>query len=75
MRPIDFSRDMRSLSRPRRFSREKSGSEGNRKDEKRSWSKEDRREFKEYRGCKCEDCIKMRKNAKEINVQLLIVMS
>ena len=61
---------MRSLSRPRRFSRERSESEGNRRDEKRSGSKEDRREFKNCRGCKCEDCIKMRKNVKEMNVQL-----
>ena len=70
MKPRDFSRDMRSVSRPRRFSRERSGSVGNRRDEKRSGSKEDRREFKNFIGCKCEECIKMRKNAKEMNVQL-----
>ena len=70
MRPRDFSKDKRLLSRPRRFLRERSGSQGNRRDEKRSGSKEDRREFKNCIGCKCEDCIKMRKNAKEMNVQL-----
>ena len=36
MKPRDFSRDMRSVSRPRRFSRERSRIVGNRKDEKRS---------------------------------------
>ena len=46
MKPKNFSRDMRSVSRPRRFSRERSGSVGNRRDEKRSGSKEDRREYK-----------------------------
>ena len=57
MRPRDFSRDMRSVSRPRRSSRERSVSIGNRRDEKRSGSKEDRREFKNCIGCKCEECI------------------
>ena len=68
MRPRYFLRDMRSVSRPRRSSRERSVSVGNRRDEKRSGSKEDRREFKNCRGCKCEDCIKIRKNAKEMNM-------
>merc|ERR1712002_132937 len=30
-------------------------------------SKEDRREFKNCIGCKCEACVKMRKNAQELN--------
>ena len=55
---------MRSASRPRRVSKERSGSAGNRRDEKRSGSKENKREFKSCIGCKCEECIKMRKKAK-----------
>ena len=65
MKPRDFSRDMRSVSRPRRVSRERSESTGNRRDEKRSGSRENKREFKSCIGCKCEECIKMRKNAKK----------
>ena len=49
MQPRDFSRDMRSFSRPRNYLKERgrSGSTGSRKDGKRSESKEDsNREFK-----------------------------
>ena len=46
MKPRDFSRDMRLVSRLRRFSRERSGSVGNRTHEKRSGSKEVMKEFK-----------------------------
>merc|ERR1712121_235876 len=38
--------------------------------EKRSGSKDERREYKNCIGCKCEDCKKMRQSAKEMNVQL-----
>ena len=64
---------MRSFSRPRNNSKERgrSGSTGSRRDGKRSESKEDsNREYKNCIGCKCESCVKMRKNAKEMNVQL-----
>ena len=70
MQPRDFSRDMRSFSRPRNTSRGRSGSTGTKKDDKRSESKEDNREYKNCIGCKCEACVKMRKNSKEMNVQL-----
>ena len=64
VRPRSFSRDMRSVSRQRDRSR------GEKTDEKRSGSKEDKREYKSCIGCKCDDCVKMRKSAKELNVQL-----
>ena len=64
VRPRSFSRDMRSVSRQRDRSR------GEKTDEKRSGSKEDKKEYKNCIGCKCEDCVKMRKSAKELNVQL-----
>ena len=64
MKPRDFSRDMRSVSRPRRVSRERSESTGNRRYEKICGSRENKREFKSCIGCKCEECIKMRKNKK-----------
>ncbi len=46
MQPRDFSRDMRSFSWPRNTSRGRSGSTGTKKDDKRSESKEDNREYK-----------------------------
>ena len=55
---------MRSVSRQRDRSR------GEKTDEKRSGPKEDKKEYKSCIGCKCEDCMKMRKSAKELNVQL-----
>ena len=45
-------------------------SRGEKTDEKRSGSKEDKREYKNCIACKCSDCVKMRKSAKELNVQL-----
>ena len=72
MRPRSFSRDMRSLSRNGDRSRDRSRdrSKGDRVNEKRSGSKDERREYKNCIGCKCEDCKKMRQSAKEMNVQL-----
>ena len=64
MRTRSFSRDMRSASWPRRFSRERSESVGSRRDEKRSGSRESRKDFKGCIGCKCGEDIKMRKSAK-----------
>ena len=57
---------MRSLSRQR----DRSKSEGGRTDEKRSGSKDNKKEFKNCIACKCNECIKMRKSANELNVQL-----
>merc|ERR1712240_32619 len=59
---------MRSVSRS--VSRQRDRSRGEKADEKRSGSKEDEKEYKNCIGCKCEDCVKMRKSAKELNVQL-----
>merc|ERR1712243_199481 len=73
-RPRNFSRDMRSMSRNGRDrsksenSRDRSRSERGRTDEKRSGSKENKKENRNCIGCKCVDCEKMRKNAKELNV-------
>merc|ERR1712101_103315 len=50
--------------------RGRSNSEGGRNDERRSGSKENKVEYNKCVGCKCKDCEKMRKNAKELNVQL-----
>ena len=64
---------MRSLSRQRDRSKSEGGrsnSERGRTDEKRSGSKDNKREYKSCIGCKCDDCVKMRKSAKELNVQL-----
>ena len=61
------------MSRPRYNSKERgrSGLTGSRKDDRRSGSKEtNRREFKNYIGCNCESFVKMRKNAKEMNILL-----
>ena len=56
---------MRSYSRNRESERGRSGS---RKDENRSRSGDNSsRDFNRCIGCKCEDCVKMRENAKEIN--------
>ena len=55
---------MRSVSRPRRERNESPGSR------KRSESRESRKDFKSCTACRCEDCRKMRKSAKEMNVQL-----
>ena len=62
IRPRSFSRDMRSVSRQR------DRSKGDKTNEKRSGSKEDKREYKSCIGCKCEDYVKMRNSAKELNV-------
>merc|ERR1711889_17190 len=40
------------------------------RERERSESKDSKKEYKNCIGCKCEDCVKMRKNAKELNVQL-----
>merc|ERR1712239_103001 len=81
--PRSFSRDMRSMSRNGRDrsrsgngrdrsrsenGKDRSRSERGRTDEKRSGSKENKREYRNCIGCKCVDCEKMRKNAKELNV-------
>merc|ERR1711873_22973 len=68
MRPRSFSRDMRSVSRNGDRSRDRS--RGDRVNEKRRGSKDERREYKNCIGCKGEDCKKMRQSAKEMNVQL-----
>ena len=72
MRPRSFSRDMRSQSRNGDRSRDRSRdrSKEDRVNEKRSGSKDERREYKNCIGCKFEDCKKMRQSAKEMNVQL-----
>merc|ERR1712029_454864 len=64
-RPRSFSRDMRSMSTN---SRDRSRSERGRTNEKRSGSKENKKEYRNCIGCKCVDCEKMRKNAKELSV-------
>merc|ERR1711989_14691 len=48
--------------------RDRSRSERGRTDEKRSGSKENKKEYRNCIGCKCVDCEKMRKNAKELSV-------
>ena len=50
--------------------RSRSKSEGGKTDEKRSGSKDDRKEFKNCIAYNCNECIKMGKCAKEFNVQL-----
>ena len=73
IQPRDFSRDMISFSRLRNNLKERgrSSSTRSRKDGKRSESKEDsNREYKNCIGCKCESCVKMRINPKEMNMQL-----
>ena len=55
---------MRSLSRQRDRSR------GEKTNENRSGSKEDKREYKNCIACKCNECVKIRKRAKKLNVQL-----
>merc|ERR1712121_101065 len=68
MRPRSFSRDIRSISR--NGDRSKDRSRGDRVNEKRSGSKDEKKEYKNCIRCKCEDCKKMRQSAKEMNVQL-----
>merc|ERR1711962_1777387 len=66
-RKRSFSRDMRSISRNKSKSpngRNRSTTERGRTNEKRS----DSIQYKNCIGCKCEDCEKMRKTAKELNV-------
>merc|ERR1712112_324293 len=70
-RQRSFSRDMRSMSRNRSKSpnsRDRSRTERGRTNEKRSGSKNNNKQYTYYIGCKCEDCEKMRKTAKELNV-------
>ena len=59
---------MRSVSRYGDRSRDRS--RGDKMSEKRSESKDSKKEYKNCIGCKYEECVKMRKNAKELNVQL-----
>ena len=65
---------MRSMSRNGRDrsrspnGRDRSRSERGRTNEKRSGSKENKKEYRNCIGCKCVDCEKMRKNAKELSV-------
>merc|ERR1712115_378714 len=69
-RQRSFSRDMMSMSRNRSRSpngRDRSRTERGRTNE-RSGSKDNNKQDKYCRGCKCEDCEKMRKTAKELNV-------
>ena len=64
---------MRSMSRNRSRSpngRDRSRTERGRTNEKRSGSKENKKEYRNCMECKCVECEKMRKNAKELNVQL-----
>ena len=62
---------MRSYSRHRNSVRGERGRSDSRKEEKRSVSRDnDKKVYKDCIGCKCEDCIKMRKNAKENNIHL-----
>ena len=68
VRPRSFSRDIRSVSRYGDRSRDRS--RGDKTSEKISESKDSEKEYKNYIVCKCEECVKMRKNAKELNVQL-----
>jgi len=68
MRTRSFSRDMRLISRNGDRSRDRN--RGDRVNEKRSGSKDEKKEYKNCIGCKCEDCKKMRQSAKEMNVQL-----
>ena len=68
VRPRSFSRDMRSVLRHGDRGRDRS--RGDKTNEKRSGSKDEKKEYKNCIGCKCEDCVKMRKSAKELNVQL-----
>merc|ERR1711989_38198 len=70
-RQRSFSRDLRSMSRNRSRSpngRDRSRTERGRTNEKRSGSKDNKKEYENCIGCKCEDCEKMRKTAKELNV-------
>ena len=68
---------MRSLSRNgrdrSRSERGRSNSERGRTDEKRSSSKENKKEFRNFIGCKFIDCEKKRKNAKELRTVLWLV--
>ena len=70
MRPRSFSRDMRSQSRNGDRNRSRDRSKEDRVNEKRSGSKDERKEYKTCIGCKCPDCKKMRESAKETIVQL-----
>merc|ERR1711873_269632 len=68
VKPRSFSRDMRSVSRYGDRSRDRS--RGDKTSEKRSELKDSKKECKNCIGSKCEECVKMRKNAKELNVHL-----
>ena len=48
--------------------RSRDRSRGDKKSEKRSESKDSKKEYKNCIGCKCEVFVKMKKNAKELNV-------
>merc|ERR1711942_444346 len=69
--PRDFSKDFRLFSRPRSNSNENRGRSGSRNEDRRSKSRENNKEeYKSCIGCKCEACVKMRKNVQEITVNL-----
>merc|ERR1711873_218715 len=62
---------MRSMSRNRSKSpnsRDRNRTERGRTNEKRSGSRDNNKQYKNCIGCKFEDCEKMRKTAKELNV-------
>merc|ERR1712080_252196 len=63
-RQRSFSRDMRSMSRKR--SKSPNRRDGSRTE--RSSSKDNTKQYKKCIGCKCEECEKMRKAAKELTV-------
>ena len=52
------------------MSRQRDRSRGEKTNENRSGSKEDKKEYKNCIACKCNECVKIRKSAKELNVQL-----
>ena len=73
--PRDFSWDHRLFSRQRGYSREDRGRSGSRKDDrrddKRSVSRDKSKEvYKRCIACRCETCLKIRENAKELKVNL-----
>merc|ERR1712243_404395 len=71
-RQRSFSRNMRSMSRNRSTSpdsRDRSRTERGRTNEKRSGSKNNNKQYTNCLGCKWEECEKMRKTAKELNVK------
>ena len=73
--PRDFLRDARSVSRQRMFSREGRGRSESRRDDGRNDGRNGSRDrskevFKKCIACRCENCLKLRKNAEELRVNL-----